>query len=242
MLDAGCVWEKPVARNEDKPLNTKQQLFAQNIAAGMTQKDAYLRAGYTQCDDRVAAVRGHQLTKEPHIRKHIDKLVAERMLLNQGLEEARSHALETSFNADDITLTWFRLEMLENVRQARELGKIGDANKALIAIAMTKGWFKDHDKPGRPPLGATTQTPEERENAQSHTTLNLQIVNRIVDQALDAGGSQHPARSAPTGETGTLSRTVMLDDKSGEAVFSLDGFAGSSAERILGTLADDGLD
>lgn len=229
-----------MVRTQSDTLNRKQELFAQNIANGMTQKDAYLKAGYTNTSDKIASVRGHQMTKQPNIAKRIDELTAERITLNQGLQEARSNAIASEFNADDITLTWFRLEMYENLRQARELGKIGDANNALIAIAKTKGWFKEFEKPGRPPNNAQPTTPEQRENAQSRPAINLQVINNIVDKALDAGGGQHSSRTTITASSSPVSGPDLLDSKSGDPVFSFDGTSGEFAAGLLEALGEDG--
>ncbi len=83
----------------DKPLNPRQELFAQGVARGLSQRAAYLAAGYKNSQHAWA------LVKMPHVNARIAQLMADAALLNRLNIENISRRLQALAERNESSTT-----------------------------------------------------------------------------------------------------------------------------------------
>lgn len=105
----------------------REERFAQELAKGASQAVAYINAGYSAKNSRVAASAANRLLKNsPHINERVGELKA----------VARTQAYEDEFTADIAGMT---KAYLQDRRDAKLAGQFGAAITALNGIAKLHG-------------------------------------------------------------------------------------------------------
>lgn len=128
--------------------NPRWELFAQGLADGKRQTDAYKNAGfeYTATKNRSAPAR---LAKRPEIKARLSELLRERDVVNQ-------QALQIAVKETGVTKAWIMGMLKENVERAMGIKPVLDkdgnptgeyqyngfvANKALALLGREIGMF-----------------------------------------------------------------------------------------------------
>ena len=106
-------------------LNEMQHRFIEEyFNTGFNATKAAINAGYSE---KSAASMGSMLLKKPHIAAKVKELQ------------------EQIADEFDINVEWLQKELIENIRIARESGKIAAANEALKMIGQTIAAFQQGD-------------------------------------------------------------------------------------------------
>lgn len=119
--------------------NKKHELFAQGIAAGKQNYEAYQDAGYSAKDSRVATAAASRLLAAVNIQARV--------------MEIRNAVANKAIEASGITKAWVLSELADNVRRAKEKDENGKwegsvANRALELLGKEKGMFVDRKEIG----------------------------------------------------------------------------------------------
>lgn len=133
--------------------NSRHERFAQELAAGKSQQQAYVSAGYKAHLSNPSA-----LAKDKRIQARVAELLRER-------EEIHSQATAKAIESQAITKTWIIAKLRENAEralqaiQARDAdgNPVGDykyegsvANRALELLGKELGMFIDRKEIGAP--------------------------------------------------------------------------------------------
>lgn len=151
--------------------NTRRERFAQALALGQTQAEAYEHAGYKPNRHNAST-----LAKTKPVQNRVAEV----------LEETRSAREEIAAEAQSalvITEEWILNTLWQNVIDARAAGDYAPANVALIALgkAMAPHRFVDRIASSVTNANAdlATMTPEQRavEDARILKELGLQVID-----------------------------------------------------------------
>src|SRR5271163_3418524 len=112
------------------PLNPKHEAFAQALAAGKTQLEAYSLAGFGRSTGRPAA-----LAKDERIKARVAVLLEERAQIQR-------ESLATAIERVAITRADVLWMLLEDRKKARDLDQISAAIKAAELIGKELGMFE----------------------------------------------------------------------------------------------------
>lgn len=109
-------------------LNTRQEIFAQWLAAGRCQKEAYEHAGY-EADDGNAS----RLATSPDVQNRIQELMARNLAMR---------------SANVMGLTARLDDLLENIEPDKGVGHLHAATKMIMIMAQLNGLLHNrHAKP-----------------------------------------------------------------------------------------------
>jgi hypothetical protein len=167
-------------------LTSRQEKFAQNVAAGMSLTQAHEKAGYG--GDGANASR---LAARDEIKARIEQLREERRLAFEVRREAQKHAVTSEFASEGVNLKWLIMELRVNLDGARVDSKWKDANDTLKMIAQLTGFLKGD--------GSDASDPNKRkpfDNDKSAPAINLQVVNQLSRQMGPEIGGQPQALEA----------------------------------------------
>jgi len=126
--------------------NGRQEQFAQGLAKGMTQQDAYETAGYSS-----SAANASTAAKKPHIRARVLEITEELEL--QG-KSTPIPVLGTDPNtgmltngARGLTEEWLVQQLMLNIQQAQIASKFREANTAIQMLGNYFGGLFDPKNP-----------------------------------------------------------------------------------------------
>jgi hypothetical protein len=106
----------------------KERRFVVEFAADWNQTKAAIRAGYSE--DSASDI-GHELSRKPKIQKAV-----------RALQRKRAESLE-------LDVEWAVLQFVDCYAQARDMGNLKDAIKALVNITKILGGYeKDNRQKG----------------------------------------------------------------------------------------------
>lgn len=151
--------------------NPKHERYAIGLSKGLTQVEAYQRAGYK--GSRAAA---SNLAGRMPIRNRVKELIDEALRLEEGTRAARNQARDAG-EPTLITKDYMTLELLKNLDDARSLGNAPAANKALELLARLHNLIKPDPERNLPNKRRDKDDPP---HAQLAPTVNLQVVNQVA--------------------------------------------------------------
>lgn len=117
--------------------NVRQEHFAKDVAAGMTQREAYKSNGYHAKDVDSAASR---LATSPRVHARIEELK----------RRATNRAIRVASDRTAITKEYILEQLLDTYLAARQSGALGPANRSLELMGKEKGMFGDIQPPAPP--------------------------------------------------------------------------------------------
>ena len=109
--------------------NPRHERFAQELAKGKTQAEAYVLAGYA--DNRHSA---NALKQKPHISQRVSELLTQR-------DEIARKATEKAADRLSIDREWVMAELIEIAQAAKSREDYAPANKALELLGKELGMF-----------------------------------------------------------------------------------------------------
>ena len=129
--------------------NTRHEAFAQGLAKGLGNSEAYRKAGYDSAPG-AAAVSANRLLKDANIRSRIDEIRAE-------ADEMDREATAKACEALSIDKQWVMSRLVENANRAMQAVEIRNqdggtgeykydgavANRSLELLGKELGMFKD---------------------------------------------------------------------------------------------------
>lgn len=129
--------------------NPKHEKFAQGIADGLKQVDAYEVAGYPRSPSAAS-----QLARSADVQVRIQELISEK----QAMADEIGDDIDNLPN--ELTRDWLVKTLMKNVKLAQNVGQIAPANKAVEMLAELIGLsFK---KPGQAVKQDSTSEADER--------------------------------------------------------------------------------
>lgn len=119
--------------------NPKHEMFARLIVQGLSQVDAYAKAGYEK-----RSANASTLAKRPEVKARVQELIDERERAmgfgNQFIEPVAGDPESVSMEIpDEFSVDWVLRELAENAMRARQAGNWGASNRALEMIGKAKG-------------------------------------------------------------------------------------------------------
>ena len=146
----------------DKPLNPRQELFAQALARGMSQRAAYLAAGYKDARNAWA------IMQKPNVTARIEELMDETAALNRITIDSITQRLQTmarrNETADSVAaqslarralMDLARMHGLMNPKAAPSPPAVNPISEIRRIIVYPDGYTKDCNgnplDPRRPP-------------------------------------------------------------------------------------------
>lgn len=126
--------------------NVRQEHFAQNLAKGMTQADAYEQAGF-----KPSAANASVLARKPNIRARILEISQDAELQGKStpippLQTDPKTGLLTE-GARGLTEEWLVQQLMTNIQQAQIAGKFREANTAIQMLGSYFGGLFDPKNP-----------------------------------------------------------------------------------------------
>ena len=80
----------------EKKLTAQQRLFVENYISGMTAKDAYIKAGYSNKSDDAVRASASQLLSNPNVRAYVDERLDEiKQNIDDQIKTTTDDALRT---------------------------------------------------------------------------------------------------------------------------------------------------
>ena len=129
--------------------NNKHELYARNMAVGMTQIDAFVAAGYEHNYGNAST-----LANKKHVKDRVTELMDER---RAGREidntDVNAEIADSEFGINE---AWVVRQLKTNSTEARDAGQYAASNKALEILGKVCGLF---DAPADP---HARKQPEER--------------------------------------------------------------------------------
>ena len=123
--------------------NAKQELFCRFLARGMTQVEAYERAGYMRSKPNASI-----LASKPDIILRVEELINDREARTRIEAEERSEKLRSAETTEDLGLSrhWVLAELMDNALKAKEVGQFAAANASLKLLGEELGMFTTGQK------------------------------------------------------------------------------------------------
>jgi hypothetical protein len=126
--------------------NVRQETFAQNLAKGMTQADAYEQAGFAP-----SAANASVLARKPQIRARVLEISQDNELQGKStpippLQTDPKTGLLTE-GARGLTEEWLVSQLMTNIQQAQIAGKFREANTAIQMLGSYFGGLFDPKNP-----------------------------------------------------------------------------------------------
>lgn len=126
--------------------NQRQEKFAQGLASGLTQQDAYREAGYSE-----SAANASTQAKKPQIRARVLEIVQENELQGKSTPIPR---IQTDHGtgmltpeARTLTEEWLVNQLMNNIQQAQIASKFREANTAIEMLGNYFGGIFDKKNP-----------------------------------------------------------------------------------------------
>lgn len=132
--------------------NQRHEAFAQGLAKGIHQLDAYEAAGYPRNPSSCS-----QMKNNPSVRARVDELVAENAA---RLKTTFDSVASADVTTGEIDLDWIIRTLKENIKIAQTERQVSAANKALEMIAQIYGFIgKNAAPPAEPGKPAEAKKP-----------------------------------------------------------------------------------
>ena len=123
--------------------NAKQELFCRFLARGLTQVEAYERAGYVRNKGNASI-----LAAKPDVMLRVEELINDREARTRIEAEERNEKLKSAETTEDLGLNrnWILAELMDNALKAKEMGQFAAANSALKLLGEELGMFTTGQK------------------------------------------------------------------------------------------------
>jgi phage terminase small subunit len=118
--------------------NPRHERFAQELAKGKSAAEAYELAGYKPNRGNASVLK-----QQESILSRVSELLAAR-------EKIEERATEKAVEKTAITKAWIIEQLVDNVREAKQNGQTGPANRALELLGKELGMFIDRKEVGKP--------------------------------------------------------------------------------------------
>lgn len=203
----------------------RQERFAQLVANGRTNKDAYMEAGYN-VTPQSATAQGSKMRRKPAVAERIAELMNEYAVASEERRKAWAEGgeLMADFDPRKVDKDYLLREAAMNLSMARDAHNIVAANKALELMGRLAGVFgKD-----------SGDDDSSAKNVDPQRTIAVQIVNQINRDSVDGPGASPDkgkalvSDDAPSAEA----RIPALEHQPGEPVSVLDAVFDDSDERV----------
>jgi len=136
--------------------NPKHERFAENIANGLKQVDAYETAGYPRSPSAAS-----QLSKRPEVQQRVQELISEK----QAMADEIGDDIDNLPN--ELSREWLIKTLMKNVTIAQRAEQIAPANKAVELLAELIGLSLK--KPG---AAAAAKSTDEDDDKKPDLDLN----------------------------------------------------------------------
>ena len=109
--------------------NSREEMFCQNLANGMSQTDAYEAGGYARNPSAAS-----QRAALPHIQQRVAEIIAEKDLITDKLGDDIDNL------PSELNMEWLLKTLMKNVQIAQKSEQISAANKAIEMIGSLIGY------------------------------------------------------------------------------------------------------
>jgi len=141
--------------------NSKHEAFAQAVARGASNFEAYVAAGYKSDASAASA-----LSKRASVVKRVEEI-------HKELTSGSIVRVADTFHPDDVTAEWLITEFYKQVVIGRDVGDMQSSNKALETIGKLAGLI-ERPRTGRPPRDPVQQLSHiRRETKDIQETVGL---------------------------------------------------------------------
>lgn len=143
--------------------NARQEVFAQNVASGMSNRDAYIKAGYSDhLTGKSTIEMASRLRKKHQIAARIAELLEQRQ---EADEKSTALAIERAIEKVALTKEYVITRLMENAERAMQAVPVKNAkgeetgvyryegsvaNRALELLGKELGLFVDRKEVGAP--------------------------------------------------------------------------------------------
>lgn len=226
-------------------LGPGHEAFCQYRAQGMSLVKAYGKVrdsgnyfGFSQPDHNAGSA-ARKICKRQSVMNRI-AYWTERYRISKlpGYKQASGQDDIDNFEADEVNVHFIRRSLFQNMLDAKSAGKYADANRALELMGRTIGMFEPNGLSKKPvPKGKDllSFTPDENQNVDPPTTLNLQIINQFAKRLDDQDRTQPEARDiTPVGRRDDLDGPVS-DGGPAATVEGPEASTGENPEGVLRT-------